>query len=259
MKNKEVLKKIIKAGEIKAGDLVLEIGSGTGVLTEAILQTKAKVVAIEKDSQMTKFLKEKFPKNRNLLVVEQDIRDFLRLKIGAGLGSGFKIKNLKFKVVGNIPYYLTSYLIRQLLESEVKPSLIVLMVQKEVGQRITANPPKMNLLAASVQFFAEAKIIASISKSSFWPKPKVDSAIIKISPFRSPANTDENFKKSFFHLLKAGFSQPRKLLLNNLGQKLKIPKEKLKIAFQKTKLPLNCRSQNLSLENWLNLLDELLF
>ena len=248
LKNKAFLSKIIKAGEISSKDTVLEIGPGKGVLTEALLRAKAKVMAIEKDPQLVDFLKEKFKTNKNLTVIHADIRDVLNSKQFSCYSriSG-NLKN--YKVVGNIPYYLTSHLIQLLLELKHKPEIIVLMIQKEVAQRIVAQPPKMNLLAVSVQFFAKPEIIASIPKSAFWPQPKVDSAIIKLTPLPVIARSEAT-KQPFFQVVKAGFSHPRKLLISNLSQNLKISREQLQETFSKLDLPFNIRAQNLSLEHW---------
>ena len=126
--------------------------------------------------------------------------------------SNFKFQISNYKVVANIPYYLTSPLIRKFLESDNQPTEIVLMLQKEVAQRICAEPPNMNLLAVSVQFYAEPKIISFVSKNCFWPAPKVDSAIIKIVPGQKPEISPD----LFFKVVKAGFAHPRKQLVNNL-------------------------------------------
>jgi len=248
LKNKAFLSKIIKAGGISSKDTVLEIGPGKGVLTEALLRAKAKVMAIEKDPQLVDFLKEKFKTNKNLTVIHADIRDVLNSKqFSCHSRISGNLKN--YKVVGNIPYYLTSHLIQLLLELKHKPEIIVLMIQKEVAQRIVAQPPKMNLLAVSVQFFAKPEIIASIPKSAFWPQPKVDSAIIKLTPLPVIARSEAT-KQPFFQVVKAGFSHPRKLLISNLSQNLKISREQLQETFSKLDLPFNIRAQNLSLEHW---------
>ena len=265
LKNKTFLNKIIKAGDISAKDLVIEIGPGTGILTEALLQTGAKVIAIEKDPQLVQFLKNRFHNNSNLTIIEGDIRDLLNSNFQFLISkqipdSKFQILNSNYKVVGNIPYYLTSHLIQLLLELKHQPQVIVLMIQKEVAQRIIAQPPQMNLLAVSIQFFAQPEIISSVPKGAFWPQPKVDSAIIKLTLINTDKNTDytdENTdntdKKSFFRVVKAGFSHPRKLLISNLSQNLKIPKNQLENVFQKLNFDLNTRAQNLSLNDWKNL------
>jgi len=142
-----------------------------------------------------------------------------------------------------------------LLESNNPPEEIVLMIQKEVAQRITAQPPKMNLLAVSVQFYAQPKTISYVSKGSFWPEPKVDSAIIKINNIRKIKEIDQ---KRFFKIVKAGFSSPRKQLANNLSEKLKIDKGEIRTALAKCGFNPQARAENLNIESWKRLIAHLL-
>lgn len=279
-----ILKKMIQAAELKDNEKVLEIGPGKGILTSLLLDAKVEVIAIEKDKRLISFLQNKFLNHPQLTLINDDILNLLndplrwkQLKIGK-----------KYKIVANIPYYLTSRLLRLFLEMKNKPQMMVLIIQKEVAQRITAQAPKTNLLAISVQFYAQPKIICFVPKTAFWPKPKVDSAIIKILPFSTVNNTDPTFRKKFFSLVKAGFKQPRKLLFNNLlyyfgggntqlfrtrmkttkrtflkGDTLplrngvfhffKIEKSILKDIFEKLKIPLQARAENLTLAQWLSL------
>ncbi len=243
LQDQNIISKIISTASIKPDDLILEIGPGKGILTNALLKTKANVLAIEKDPNLVKLLKKRFASAKNFEVVQADIRDFLR---NPKLYVQYPIFNTKYKVIGNIPYYLTSYLIRLLLETSLSPSLIVLMVQKEVAQRIIAQPPKMNLLAVSVQYYSKPEIIKIVPSRAFSPQPKVDSAIIKITPFSNETLEATNF----FKVVRAGFNHPRKLLLNNLPYNLKIPKAKLQIILKELKLPPNTRAQNLSIAQW---------
>ena len=238
--DKEVLEKIINTADLTKDDTVLEIGSGLGTLTKELAKRTKKVITIEKDKQMTEALKEIIKDYKNVEIVFDDILKIKKLKI----------KN--YKVVSNIPYYLTSPLIRMLLELKNPPKEILLLVQKEVAERICAELPKMNLLAVSVQFYSKPEIISYVSKSSFWPEPKVDSAIIKIADIKKPENI--NIKK-FFKLVKAGFSHPRKQLANNLSQGLNINKEQIKKALAECNLNIQARAQNLSIESWICLLN----
>jgi 16S rRNA (adenine1518-N6/adenine1519-N6)-dimethyltransferase len=158
--------------------------------------------------------------------------------------------------VANLPFYLTAPVIRKFLESDCQPKEMILMVQKEVGQRICAKPPDMNLLAVSVQFYAEPKIISYISKKSFWPQPKVDSAIIKITPLGlSEISTIVRLldRDLFFRIVKAGFSQPRKQILNNLSKKLKLNKEEVKSWLLKNNIQPGQRAETLTIKDWINL------
>ena len=279
--DEKVLRKIIEAAELSKDDIVLEVGPGIGNLTAELAKRVKKVIAIEKDQKMVEILNELLEgwKVRNVKIVKADILKFSP-----------KIYNLKskiYKVVANIPYYLTSPLIRKFLENTgVQPLQMVLMVQKEVAQRIVARPPEskrinpplrpslplghMSILAVSVQFYAKAEIISYISKKSFWPQPKVDSAIIKIKPL---INTDKRLISAdlFFKIVKAGFSQPRKQLINNLSKNLKVDELKListrrslalarvidKIKVRnwllKNKIQPVQRAETLNLEDWINL------
>ncbi|MDD5760644.1 MAG: 16S rRNA (adenine(1518)-N(6)/adenine(1519)-N(6))-dimethyltransferase RsmA [Candidatus Pacebacteria bacterium] len=245
LKDKDVVNKIIQQGKISKKDLVLEIGPGKGILTQALVKTGANVITVEKDPKLVQFLQNKFRNQPNLKIIQADIRDFLK-------NTEHKILNTGYKVVGNIPYYLTSHLIQLTLELDKKPETVVLMVQKEVAQRIINQPPKMNLLAASVQFYAKPEIIYYVPKTAFSPIPKVDSAIIKLTPY-SHDKKDKKIKKAYFKTIKAGFKQPRKLLMSNLSTNLKINKETIKEAFKQLDIPLNTRAQDLSIDKWISL------
>lgn len=239
LKNPKIVQKIIETIKPKKDELIIEIGPGKGVLTEPLLKSQAKVIAVEKDPVFCQFLKEKFFSYKNLFLINQDIREFLKSQEFEKL-----IKNRKYKIAGNIPYYLTSYLLRIIMGSKKKPDLIVLMVQKEVALRILAKPPKMNLLAVLTQFYFHPQIIQIVKKGNFSPIPKVDSAIIKLEPYYNEFNTNPDFEKKFIKIVKLGFSHPRKTLKNNL-----------KLIINKfTSSTKNIRPQALSLKDWFSLL-----
>jgi len=253
LQDKEVIKKVIQAAEIKSKDQILEIGPGKGVLTQAILETNANTIAIEKDPKLVKFLEDFFKNSQNLKIIHADIRNFLKTN---QFYTQYSILNTQYKVIGNIPYYLTSHLLRLLLESPIKPSLIVLMIQKEVAERVMAQPPKMNLLSTSVQFYAKPEIICYVPGAAFRPEPKIDSAVIKITPLPTKIlkqNLGGQAPQFFFKIIKAGFKQPRKLLINNLSKNLRIEKEYLQKIFLQSNMPLNTRAQNLSIKEWISL------
>ncbi len=244
--DRAVLGKIVKAAESTQNDIVLEIGPGLGTLTQELAKEAKKVIAIEKDAKMCEILKETLKDFNNIEIINTDVLKFINLKL--------EIKN--FKIVANIPYYLTSPLIRMFLESENPPELMVLLIQKEVAQRICSKPPKMNLLAVSVQFYAEPKIVSYVSKNSFWPKPKVDSALIKISQIHT--NLPQLITNLFFKIVKAGFSQPRKQLVNNLSKELKLNKEKTASWLLKNNIKPEQRAETLSVDDWLLLVNSFL-
>ncbi len=210
-------KKIIEASEIRRGETILEIGPGLGTLTEYLVEAGVKVVGLEKDRKLISFLTELFSLNKSVTILEGDV-----LKINP---YDFGLAENNYKVVANIPYYITSRLLRTIFDSPAnkwpKPKLVVLLVQREVAQRIIAQPPHMNILALSVQYFAQPKIIAKVPKGSFYPMPNVDSAIIKIVP-NNQWVVDSETTKNFFKVIRIGFSSKRKKLINNLSTGFKL-------------------------------------
>ncbi len=257
--SKKALAQMIAAAEIKKNDTIIEIGPGLGTLTQELAKTGAKIIAIEKDPKMINILGETLTGHKNIKIVQADAR---------GDKLGIKIAKNKYKIVANLPYYISNLIIHKFLESKNPPELMVLMIQKEVAQRIcppslklrraSAKLSRMNLLAISVQFYADAKIIGYVPKEMFWPAPKVDAAIIKIIPKNKKGMTILQTianRQSFFVVVKAGFSQPRKQLLGNLTKKLNISKQEILSAFKKLGIPERARAENLSLEQWLSLVD----
>jgi 16S rRNA (adenine1518-N6/adenine1519-N6)-dimethyltransferase len=242
-----VLRKIIEAAHLSPKDVVLEIGSGIGTLTQELAKRVKKVIAVEKDKKMIEILKETLKDFKNAEVIQDDILKIKNLKL--------KIKN--YRVVANLPYYIVSPVIRRFLESDRPPKEMILMVQKEVAQRICAKPPDMSILAVSVQFYAKPEILFYVSKNSFWPRPKVDGAVIKITP-NSPlvfSTIVENTstKNLFFKIVRAGFSQPRKQIANNLSKVLKLDKEKIKYWLKRNNISYSQRAETLAIKDWLKL------
>lgn len=237
-----VVATLVKAAELKKSDTVLEIGPGTGILTRALAKNAGQIIAVEKDEKLAELLhKEKIP---NVVVVTGDILKLLK--------SDFRSLEVnRFKMVANIPYYLTSRLFRLLLEGSYKPEFIVMTIQKEVAERICAKPPKMNLLGLSVQTYGTPQIIASVPSSCFSPRPKVDSAIIQVSDISDVFFHKNGLdKKLFFDIAKQGFSQKRKVLANTL-KKFR-GKEKAKNMLKELNLSLS-RPQELSLQDWVKI------
>lgn len=229
--DKNILKKIIEAANLKKGDVVLEIGPGIGILTKELAQRVKKVVAVEIDKKIVGILREMLKGIKNVEIIEGDI---LRIK-------NLRIKN--YKIVANIPYQITSPLLEKFLTPNRYspiPSLMVLMVQKEVAQKICSKPPRMNRLGIFVQLYGTPKIIVFVSKNCFWPRPEVDSAILRIEV--APKSYHLN-PKTFLDLVKKGFSQKRKQLKNIFD------KEILKNAgIMPTK-----RAEELTLDDWLRI------
>ena len=240
--SEDILNDIIDAADLSLHDTVLEAGPGLGILTVALAQRARRVIAVEKDKKIADALKKYVTGKRmkNIEIVEGDILLYRDPTFVDG-----------YKVVANLPYYLTSRFLRKFLSEEaINPAAMILMVQKEVAERIIARPPHMNLLALSVQAYGKPEIVKKTPASAFWPKPKVDSAIIKITnisdDFFSKNGIDQ---KKFFTLLKTAFSQKRKKLSNSLGDFFgdkKTAEKKIK----KTGLVPNSRPEEFSLENW---------
>lgn len=244
--NKGIVEKIIKESNLSKDDIILEVGPGLGVLTFDIAQKVKKLIAVEKDRKLAENLKIRLIELNinNIQIVEQDILKFQP--------EDYKLKTINYKLIANIPYYLTSALIKKFLEEKEKPKEMILMIQKEVAQRI-CQKEKSSILSLSIQFYADAKILFTVSKNSFWPAPKVDSAVIKITPRETP-KTDPIL---FFRLIKAGFSSPRKQLLSNLSKNLQIERGSLENAFSKCNINQKSRAEDLKLQTWLSLLTSL--
>jgi 16S rRNA (adenine1518-N6/adenine1519-N6)-dimethyltransferase len=230
------LDQIIEAAEPLAGKKVLEIGPGMGVLTKKLSKEAEEVIAIEIDGRMVSILKTMCLKCTNLTVREMDARNFDPTNIG------------DYKIVANLPYYLTSHIIRKFLEEKNKPEQMVILVQKEVADRICAKPNKMNMLAISVQFYGEPTLIEVVPRDAFYPTPQVSSAIVKINLYSTPLFSDVNVDK-FFRLAKAGFGEKRKQLINSLAS-LGYDKPELEMLLKKANIDPQRRAETLSMADW---------
>ena len=237
------LDKILKAADLKASDTVLEVGAGLGVLTCALAETAGHVVAVEFDRRLLPPLEWATQSFQNVRLIHADI---LSLELEDILPAG------GYKVVANIPYNITSLLIRKTLEAAHPAELVVLTIQREVAQRIVALPGEMSVLALSVQLYGTSEICARIPAGCFYPRPKVDSAVIRIRMAESPAIPREDIQ-AFFLLVRAGFSQKRKQLKNSLSHALGWEDEKTQALLIRAKIKPSTRAQELSLEQWLGL------
>jgi 16S rRNA (adenine1518-N6/adenine1519-N6)-dimethyltransferase len=256
LKSEVALKKIVEAGEIKPGNIILEIGPGKGVLTSKLLGSRCKVLAIEKDKELFEFLKIKFEKEiqeGQLDLIPGDILEFQ--------ASAYGLEPSAYKIIANIPYNITGAILKKFLTEECQPEAMVLMVQHEVAQRIigkavpaSAKIPtgrKESVLSISVKAYGEPKMIAKVDKRYFSPAPKVKSAIISIKnisreKFKGKRGEDQIIEEKFWKIVKAGFAHKRKKLSGNL--KGIIPEEKLADPRFKDK-----RAEDLSLSDWMYL------
>ncbi|MBK9926336.1 MAG: ribosomal RNA small subunit methyltransferase A [Anaerolineales bacterium] len=234
------LEDIVSAAEIQPTDTVLEIGPGLGSLTRYIAACAHEVIAVELDVKILAPLKVVMTPYKNVNIIHGDILKLSPQEL---------ITEKNYLVVANIPYYITSAVIRHLLESDNKPRRIVLTIQKEVAERICAKPGDMSLLALSVQVYGKPRIAARIPASAFFPAPKVDSAVLCIDIYPSPLIQPE-LLNTFFKLTKAGFSQKRKTLRNSLSSGLHISPPNAEELLAKANINPMRRAETLSIEEW---------
>ena len=252
LRSKVALAKIVEAARLSPDDTVFEIGPGEGALTELLLQKTGRVVAVEKDDRLMPVLKAKFAKEIASGKFELVHADILNYELGimpARLYRSGGNYESRYKVVANIPYYITGALIRRFLESDIRPSMMVLLLQKEVVKRIVASDGRESILSISVKVYGTPKYIGTVKAGAFSPPPKVDSAIIAIENISKDVFDtlachlrENDIERRFFVLLKKGFAHPRKLLSSNLC----ITAEQLRACGIAEK----ARAENLSLENW---------
>lgn len=237
--NEKIYDEIIKAADLKETDSVLEIGPGLGFLTAKLAQRVRRVIAVELDDQLAAYLQTAVDSqaNTNVKIINEDI---LRFDFGI-------LEGRPYKIVANLPYNISSIFLRQFLSASHKPESLVLMLQKEVAERIVAVPPDMSVLAVSIQYYASARIIREVKAGNFWPEPKVDSAIIRIDVDKKGNSKAD---KLFFRLVKIGFSAKRKMLKNNLAAGLKIEARILENILLKNGFNPKIRAEDLSLADW---------
>jgi len=231
---------IVEAAQITPADSVLEIGPGQGALTGLLAAQAGRLVTVELDDRLIPGLRHRFAGQANVIIVHGDILD---LDIGALMGES------RYKVVANLPYYISGAVLRRLMEAEPPPSLMVLTLQEEVAERVTAVPPRMSLLALGVQFYCSARIVARLPAAAFYPVPKVDSAVVRLEKRASTATADVP-AEAFFAVARAGFSQPRKQLRNSLAAGLQIPPGDAESLLHAAGITPHRRAETLALGEW---------
>lgn len=234
--------RIADAAELTSDDTVLEIGAGLGILTQQLAQRAGHVVAVELDARLASILGTLFADQPHVRIVQGD---FLALDPVSLVGGAER----KYKVVANLPYYITSAVLRHLLEAAVRPERMVLTVQREVAEAIIARPGEMSLLAVSVQFYGRPRLLFRIKPGSFYPPPEVESAVLRIDTYPAPpvAVDDVQF---FFRVVRAGFSQRRKQLRNSLAAGLGCTSQEVVAALLEAGVDPRRRAETLSLEEW---------
>jgi 16S rRNA (adenine1518-N6/adenine1519-N6)-dimethyltransferase len=241
LRDRDTLAYIADSADISPEDTVLEIGPGLGTLTSELLRRAKSVTAVEFDEDLARKLPGQFP-GKNLQVINQDILQFDLSQLPAG-----------YKVAANVPYYITSKIVQLLMTAANKPSVTVLLVQKEVAERLAAAPGDMSILAVSAQMFAEVELGDTVPAELFTPPPKVDSAVVILRTREAPLVPAEE-EKQFFRLVKAGFSAKRKKLRSSLSGGLAISKDQAETYLQKAGIGLGDRAEDLSIAQWLSLL-----
>jgi 16S rRNA (adenine1518-N6/adenine1519-N6)-dimethyltransferase len=243
-----VLQTIIEAAELSSADTVIEIGPGLGILTAELVRRAGNVVAVELDTKLASLLKRRLASPANLRVINADILkvDLSELLEGTS----------HYKVVANLPYYITSPVLRYFVEASPKPYLMVVMVQKEVGEAIVSGPGRMSLLAVSLQAYSKARIISHVPAQCFYPQPKVDSVIVRFDLLPEPVVKVADMG-GFFDLVRAGFSLPRKQLHNSLAHGLGMRQVEISSLLEGANIDSKRRAETLSLEEWARLYEVL--
>jgi 16S rRNA (adenine1518-N6/adenine1519-N6)-dimethyltransferase len=241
----EVLEFITSAAGLSPDDLVVEVGPGLGILTEALAKKAGGVIAIELDDRLAALLKKTLASFKNVTIVNDDVLNIEPEELLK------RQKSPLYKVVANLPYYITSPVLRHFLTASAKPGVMVVMVQQEVAEAIAAQPGDMSLLSVSVQFYGRPEIVRRVPAQAFYPAPEVDSALLRIELYPEPAVVvDEG---GFFELVRAGFSAPRKQIGNSLSQGLGLPKDGVLPLLERAEIDWQRRAETLTLEEWARL------
>lgn len=240
------IRRMIAAAELNAGDTVVEIGPGFGVLTLAVAPLVERVVAFEIEKKLEPYWAEKISEHPNIHIVWGNA-----IKKFSTVSEQFS----SYKVLANLPYQVTSDALRILLEAVPTPQIIVVMVQKEVAERLCARPGEMSLLSVAVQYYGTPTVVAAVPPGAFWPRPAVDSAVVAVRPRQRPAGGPT--PEAFFRIVRTGFSHKRKQLWRNLAQGLKLPEEQVKVVIKKVAGNDRVRAEELTVADWQVLAQEL--
>ena len=249
-----VLDKILETADLKTDDTVIEVGPGLGLMTAELARRTGWVIAIELDNRLASILQKTLP-YENIVVLNEDVLGTDPAKLLKGSAPHFPPQLSSYKVVANLPYYITSPVLRHFLEAKVKPEVMVVMVQKEVAEVICAEAGQRSLLSIAVQFYGRPSIVAGVPATSFYPPPEVDSATVKIDVYKKPpvpvTDTD-----GFFRLVRAGFTAARKQVANSLAQGLGLPKQEVLVLLDKASIDPRRRAETFTLEEWAALFSE---
>ena len=244
--DREVFELITSTAELTPADVIVEVGPGLGVLTRELAKKTGLVIAIELDNKLAALLKQTLASFNNVIIINDDV---LKIEPGALLNQQ-KVR-FPYKVVANLPYYITSPVLRHFLEASAKPQMMIVMVQKEVAEAIVAKPGEMSLLSVSIQFYGEPRIISYVPAQCFYPAPEVDSAILRIDLYPQPTVAVD--EAGFFELVRGGFTAPRKQIANSLAQGLGLPKAEVLPLLETANIVPQRRAETLTLGEWAQL------
>jgi 16S rRNA (adenine1518-N6/adenine1519-N6)-dimethyltransferase len=234
-----ILRKIVAAGDVGPSDVVLEVGPGLGHLTHRLAQVAGRLIAVEIDRGLSRELRRAFQDSPHVEIVENDVLELDPVDV---------VGQTSYKVIANLPYYLTSAALRHFLENHHRPELLVVTVQREVGDRILARRGELNLLAISVNVFGQPRLITRIPPNAFYPQPTIESVVLRIDVFERP-RIDATVAK-FFQVVSAGFAMPRKQVHNSLAQRLWIPPGEAPLILQDAGIDPKRRPQTLTIAEW---------
>jgi 16S rRNA (adenine1518-N6/adenine1519-N6)-dimethyltransferase len=241
--DRDALDALVAAAELTPDDAVLEVGAGMGVLTVALAERAGRVVTVEMEREILPLLRETTARFTNVEIVEGDL---LRIAPSELFGAQ------PYKVVANLPYYITAPALRHFLEATSRPERLVVMVQKEVAERLTAKPGDMSMLGLSVQFYGRPQLVRVVAAASFLPSPKVDSAIVRVDLYPGE-RVDPATRDVLFGIARAGFAERRKQLHNTLARNLRVPRERLEGWLAEAGIEPSRRAETLSVEEWIRL------
>lgn len=235
-----ILEKIVASADIPPGGTVLEIGPGTGNLTTVLARHAARVIAVELDDRLVPLLRDRFADQPQVEVIHGDV---LEVDLAARLGTS------PYIIVANVPYYITSAILRHIFEHLPRPARVVLTVQRDVAERVIAQPGDMSLLAVSVQFYGDPQLVMKLNAAAFWPRPDVESALLRIDVHDTPP-VEVPDARLFFRVVRAGFSQKRKQLRNSISAGLAIGKDQTAALLTQGGIDPQRRAETLSLAEW---------
>ena len=243
-----VLEKILNAADLSTNDTVIEVGPGLGLMTAELAKRAGWVIAIELDNRLAALLQENLAAE-NVVVLNEDVLGTDPAALLKGSAPHFPPQLRSYKVVANLPYYITSPVLRHFLEAPVKPQTMVVMVQKEVAKTIAADAGDRSVLSIAVQFYGKPSIVTDVPAASFFPPPEVDSAVLKIDVYRQPPVKVDDVA-GFFKLVRAGFTAARKQVANSLARGLRLPKGEVLALLEKASIDPTRRAETFTLEEW---------